>query len=151
MAVIKHKKCCGSGYKLIYTEVKTTEENARKRVREEIFEEFKDVEMGFHDRDIKAEVKALDWGFIENRDRAKELADSLFWKGNIHFQACIVSTRDKHSLFKGYENVVTGDTRSTAKRRWAIVVPIQQWDTWVSTVQDLVRIRIQKAKVEGKI
>ncbi len=150
LAIIKHMKHKGCAYKLIYTEVKTTRKNARRRVKDEIFAEFGDIENGLLDRDIIDEVKALDLDFFENRKQAKELAESLFWKGNIHFQALVVSANCDYSSFKGYDEFVPGE-RKTIKRRWAVVIPIEDWDNWVVTVRNLVKTRIQEIKAEGKV
>jgi hypothetical protein len=135
-------------YRLVLTEVKTTKDNARVLVRTSVFNEFRDIEDGKRDRDIKAEINALDWYFIRSREDVKELVDSLFWKGSIFYQACVVSTKVSPGVFNGFENVVAKnpDTRS---RRLATVVPIDDWEAWVSKIRSIARQYIARVKDEG--
>lgn len=138
-------------YQLVLTEVKTTKENARNLVqyaKKSVFNEFREIEDGKRDRDIKAEVNALDWYFIQSEEEVKQLVDSLFWKDNIFYQACVVSTQSGPEIFNGYEDVVAKDP-DTPSRRWATVVPIDDWEAWVRKIKSMTEECIAQIREEG--
>lgn len=137
-------------YRLVFTEVKTTKDNARDLVRDSVFKEFREIEDGKRDRDIKAEVNALNWYFIQSREDVKKLVDSLFWKDNISYQAFVVSTEGGPGIFRGYEGVAAKN-QDVPSRRWATVVPISDWEAWVSKIRSMVEEYITRIKEEGQL
>jgi hypothetical protein len=116
-------------YQIVFTEVKTTKQNARRLIRDKAFDEFRKMEEGELDRDVKADVNALDWYFIESEEQARKLVESLFWKKSGIYHACTVSLQSGPNIFAGYEDVAAKNPNNP-ERRWATVVLLDNWENW---------------------
>lgn len=118
---------------VVICEEKATE-NARKMVRDRIWNEFKGMQTGERDNELAAEVtRLLETAKSINVDEAVE---TIVWKNARHYRIAI-TIDDEHSnadgpkkLFNGYNAVVEGDVI----RRRGEVLHLNDMRGWMATL-----------------
>lgn len=138
-----------SKYRIVFTEVKTTEENARERIRD-AFDEFKGIEDNESNQLIAEQVlNDMDWYFIETVEQVRELVDSLFWQKRSIYHICVVSKQQvPPTKFNGYENYAA-KAPDSHRRRWATVIPVENWTNW-ENIRSKVKSYIEVIKERGE-
>lgn len=98
----------GKSFELVTICEDKATENPRNTISQKVWTEFKDVEKGFRDAELTAELTAI-------LERAgipdiEQLLDSVQWQENRHFRVSITVNHNEDgdwgSLFKGYQDAV---------------------------------------------
>jgi len=102
--------------------------NVRKTIRDKVYPEFLDYELGNRDSELESEVLAL----LEkqfNTDQANSIIKTIFWENIKRYKINVtVNEENPVKIFKGYDDCIPGKR----ERRTANTVHIAELRSWFS-------------------
>ena len=146
-------------YQLMVSESKASEKNARRLVKKSppnkkpkgtMFDEFYAIESRQQDLSFKHQLLDLDWTFLTTEEEVKKLVEIGFWKKDCIYHGCVITSESKArpSIFNGYREIMAKEPDSP-ERRWATVVPISKWKTWVDKITTIALDFLAEREAEG--
>ena len=146
-------------YQLMVSESKASEKNARRLVKKSppnkkpkgtMFDEFYAIETRQQDLSFKHQLLDLDWTFLTTEEEVEKLVEIGFWKKDCIYHGCVITSESKArpSIFDGYREIMAKEPDSP-ERRWATVVPISKWKTWVDKITTIALDFLAEREAEG--
>jgi hypothetical protein len=115
-----------------------------------MFDEFYAIETRQQDLSFKHQLLDLDWTFLTTEEEVEKLVEIGFWKKDCIYHGCVITSESKArpSIFNGYREIMAKEPDSP-ERRWATVVPISKWKTWVDKITTIALDFLAEREAEG--